>query len=432
MKIQSCAFDFHGTHGGEGLGMKSRISSRCLWGLLLVVFVVGASLSGTAQSEAPRWVTAWATSQQDLGPDSVSNATVRMIARVTAAGEAVRIRLDNTYGDEPLEIGAAAVGQPMRGARLAPGSGRPVRFGGNAAVTIPPGERVTSDPVGMMVRAGQDLAVSLHVPGAGVRPSRHRGALTTSYLSEDGAGDVTGDETGEPFGGTTTSMWWLKAVDVQSRTSTGAIVAFGDSITDGSCATVDGHDRWEDWLAVRLALAAAEPGVHKAVVNEGIGGNTVTRAGLQPPPVSTPGVERLERDVFSHHGVTHVVLFMGTNDIRRDASAGGVIAGMDRIIREVRARGIGIVGATIIPRHNRTPTPDNSGWTLAKTAIRNRVNAWMRDEARFDGLLDFDAVTQRADDANLLEPALDCDGIHPNVLGYYEMGRSIPLDLFAP
>ena len=412
--------------------MESRVSWRALCGLAVLAFVFGASLSGTAQSADPRWVTAWATSQQDLGPDGVSNATVRMIARVTAAGEAVRIRLDNTYGVEPLEIGAAAVGQPMRGARLAPGSGRPVRFGGNAAVTVPPGERMTSDPVGMTVRAGQDLAVSLHVPGAGVRPSRHRGALTTSYLSEDGAGDVTGDETGEPFGATTASMWWLKAIDVQSRTSTGSIVAFGDSITDGSCATVDGHDRWEDWLAVRLALATAEPGAHKAVVNEGIGGNTVTRAGLQPPPVSTPGVERLERDVFSHHGVSHVVLFMGTNDIRRDASSAGVIAGMDRIIREVQARGIAIVGATVIPRHNRAPTPENSGWTPGKTEVRNRVNAWMRDEAGFDGLLDFDAVTQRADDPDLLEPALDCDGVHPNVLGYYEMGRSIPLDLFAP
>ena len=85
----------------------------------------------------------------------VSNATVRMIARVTAAGEAVRIRLDNTYGAEPLEIGAAAVGQPMRGARLAPGSNRPVHFGGSASVTIPAGGRVTSDPVPLAVRAGR-------------------------------------------------------------------------------------------------------------------------------------------------------------------------------------------------------------------------------------------------------------------------------------
>ena len=146
------------------------------------------------------------------------------------------------------------------------------------------------------------------------------GAVVTSYLSADGSGDVTADETRTPFARTTTSMFWLKSIDVQSATSPGAIVAFGDSITDGTCATVDAHDRWEDWLSVRLQLAAASRGgsaPYKAVVNEGIGGNTLTREGLQPPPDSPPALERFERDVLSHHGVTDVVEFIGTNDIRR-------------------------------------------------------------------------------------------------------------------
>ena len=121
-------------------------------------------------------------------------------------------------------------------------------------------------------------------------------------------------------------MWWLKAVDVQTTVSPGAIVAFGDSITDGTCSTLDGHDRWVDVLTMRLALehdarrAAARNGP-KAVVNEGIGGNTITREALMPPPDSPPGLERLDRDVLTHHGVTDVVLFMGTNDIRRGATA---------------------------------------------------------------------------------------------------------------
>ena len=75
------------------------------------------------------------------------------------------------------------------------------------------------------------------------------------------------------------------------------------------------------------------------VVNDGIGGNTITSEYLQPPPDSDSGIERLERDVFSHHGVTHVVLFMGTNDIRREVTASQVIAGMQEIITRVRARG---------------------------------------------------------------------------------------------
>jgi lysophospholipase L1-like esterase len=227
-------------------------------------------------------------------------------------------------------------------------------------------------------------------------------------------------------------MFWLKAIDVSSSTSTGAIVAFGDSITDGTCSTLDGHDRWEDLLAVRLVLNDNNHGAHKAVLNEGIGGNTITRANLQPPPDSTPGVERLDRDVLSHHGVTHVVLFMGTNDIRRNAPAAQVIAGMQDIITRVKARGVKIIGATIIPRHNRPPAENNTGWDAAKTRIRNDVNQWMRTGKAFDAVIEMDAAVRDPKNPDLIYPPFNCgDGIHPSPRGYFEMGKSVPLDLFG-
>src|SRR5882672_3466985 len=194
-----------------------------------------------ARQQAPaseRWITAWGTSQNGLGMNAVSNATVRMIARVTIAGESVRIRLDNTYGTSPLSIGKASLGQRVRGAVLTSGATRPILFNGSPSVTVPAGGNVRSDPVPMKVTARQDLAVSLYIPEANVRPSQHAGALVTSYVSADGSGDLTADESGTPFKGTTTSMFWLKGIDVQSAASAGAIIAFGDSITDGTCATV--------------------------------------------------------------------------------------------------------------------------------------------------------------------------------------------------
>src|ERR1700694_993249 len=112
-------------------------------------------------------------------------------------------------------------------------------------------------------------------------------------------------------------MYWLKAIHVRPTASATAIVAFGDSITDGTCSTLDAHDRWEDALAERFALGKE---VAHAVINEGIGGNTVTSSPNMKPPLNSPaGVERLDRDVLSHSGVTHVILFLGTNDIRREA-----------------------------------------------------------------------------------------------------------------
>ena len=404
-------------------------------GVLLAVIAAvvgfGAASRGSAQEgEGARWVTAWATSQQSIGATQITNATVRMIARVTAGGESVRVRLDHTFGTDPLVIGAAYVGPVMRGAALAPGSNQPLRFGGSPSVTVAPGGTVESDPVAMRVIARQDLAVSLYIPEANVRPSQHNQANATSYVSDSGSGNVAADESAGVFTATTTSTFWLNGIDVRTRSATGTVVGFGDSITDGTCTTLDAHDRWEDWFATRLYLAA--PDAHLAVVNEGIGGNTISGEGIRPPPTSPPGLERLDRDVLSHAGVTHVVLFMGTNDIRRESSAARLIARMRDIAERVKSRGMSIIGTTIIPRHNRAPTGSNSGWTTAKTRIRREVNDWIRTGGVFDGVLDFDAVVRDPADPDRIAPAFDCDGIHPNPRGYFEMGGAVPLELFAP
>ena len=405
----------------------------------LLGLLCGSALAFAQASQAASWVTGWATSQQVLSDARITNATIRMIARVTIPGEAVRVRLDNAFGPEPVTISHGYVGYRVRGAALGAGSNRPLTFGGSSHVVIPVGGTIWSDPVPMKVLAQQDLAVSLHIPGTNVRPSQHTNAAVTSYRSADGSGDVASEEGSAPFDVTTTSLWWLKAVDVQSTSSSGAIVAFGDSITDGTCSTLDAHDRWEDVLSLRLRLehdAAVRQGRGsrdglKAVVNEGIGGNTITREGLTPPVDSTPGLERLDRDVLSHHGVTDVVLFIGTNDIRRGATAVNVIEGLASMIKRVKAKGIRTVGVTIIPRHNVAPAGTNSGWNPDKTRIKNEVNQWIRTKAPFDDVIDFAQVVRDPVNPDLMLPPFNCgDGIHPSALGYYEMGTSIDLSLF--
>lgn len=392
--------------------------------------------AGRAATARSGWVTAWGTSQQALGEPRITNATVRMMARVTLPGSAVRIRLDNTFGTEPLVIGRATVGLRVQGATVAAGSNRSLSFNGAPGATIPAGGTIWSDRVPLAVVAQQDLAISLHIPGTDVRPSQHTNAVVTSYRSADGSGDVTQEEGRGPFAITTTSLWWLKAIDVETVSSTKAIVAFGDSITDGTCTTLDAHDRWENLLSVRLGLAhdarAVGPAANlRSVVNEGIGGNTVTREGLIPPPDSPTGVERLERDVLGHHGVGTVVLFMGTNDIRRGASLGQVIGSMASIAKTVKAAGLRVIGVTIIPRHNVAPTPANSGWNDNKTRTRREINQWIRSRGAFDAVIDFDAVVRDPDHPDLMRASFNCgDGIHPSPAGYYAMGKAVDLALF--
>jgi hypothetical protein len=204
--------------------------------LLAVLTIHGAPDATALQPSAPaKWVTAWGSSLQGLGQNAISNATVRLIARVTIPGEGVRIRLANTFGTTPLVIGKTYVGERTQGAALAAGSNHPVLFGGSASVTIPAGGSVVSDPVSMPIRSREDLAVSLFIPDSEVRPTQHGLAFATSYLTANGAGDATADEKRQAFTGSTTAMFWLKAIDVLSPSSTGSIVAFGDSITDGNC-----------------------------------------------------------------------------------------------------------------------------------------------------------------------------------------------------
>jgi len=273
--------------------------------------------------------------------------------------------------------------------------------------------------------------VSLFVNGANIAPSQHGNAVVTSYLTGNDAGDQTSSEDGKPFTGKTTSMLWLKSIDVRPASLATAIVAFGDSITDGTCTTLDAHDRWEDIVSQRLVLMTPVTPAFRSVVNEGIGGNTVTGAHLVPRANSPPGLERLERDVLSHSGVSHVVLFMGTNDIRRDVGAEELMAGMREISTRLKSKGIKVIGATIIPRHNVAPVPDNTGWNDAKTKIRNQVNDWIRTKAGFDGVLDFDKIVRSPANADLINPAYNCgDGIHPSPIGYFQMGKSVDLRLF--
>jgi lysophospholipase L1-like esterase len=404
------------------MGRKSRLMRSAL-----AAAVGFAASNATAQNAG--WVAAWGASQQSLSEAKISNATVRLIARVTIPGEAVRVRLDNTYGTTPVTFARTTIAPRVRGAALAYGLVQPLTFHDKGSVTIPAGGTEVSDPITIHVEAQQDLAVSLFVSG-NAQPSQHGNAVVTSYVTDNDAGDAANSVDGKPFTGHTTSMYWLKAIDVRPTTRTTAIVAFGDSITDGTCTTLDAHDRWEDLVSQRLALQTP---VRFAVVNEGIGGNTVTNApDYQPAVNSAPGMERLERDVLSHPGVSHVILFMGTNDIRRGASSSLVISGLKDIIARVKAKNIKIIGATIIPRHTTVPGVAETGWSDAKTKIREEVNAWIRKDAGFDAVLDFDRVVASKTNPDLIEQAYNCgDGIHPSPIGYFQMGKSVNLNVFG-
>jgi lysophospholipase L1-like esterase len=391
----------------------------------------------------PNWYTAWSVAHGfDITDSAMANATVRMIVRPVIDSTTVRVRLENTEGMYPVVFSAAYIGKVQSGAALVSGSNMPLTFHGNPGLTLAPGTSAYSDPLVYPVTGLAQYAISLNVTSA-TDISAHRLGLVTNYMT---AGAHAGDISAKDFravsplpdkktGANTYPFYWVAGLDVYSPAATGTVVALGDSITDGYCSTrnsmgvvvPDEYNRWTDVLAQRFAVVSGGKG--KAVVNAGISGNTVAGDDSSGPQA----LVRMNNDVFSLEGVTHVILFEGTNDIgdSRDTAA-SVIAADEQLINRAHAAGIAIVGATIIPRGG------NSDWTEAMEAQRLELNDWIRNKAKFDGVIDFDSIMQgpinKSNNSVTIPASLSCGdglGVHPNAAGYAAMGAFVKLGLFS-
>lgn len=356
-------------------------------------------------------------------PLAMTNQTLRQVVRTSVGGERVRVVLSNVFGTAPIEIGAAHVALRDRDAAIVAGSAKALAFSGNQAGTILPGAVLVSDPVDLRVPALSDLVVDLFLPGqlgGGTSPlTTHTGAGQTNYVSE--AGNHSGAAS-LPVARTATSWFLLARVEVMAPANTLAVVAFGDSITDGARATTDMNARWPDVLARRLAARRGPP---VAVLNAGISGNRVLGDGA-----GVSALARFDKDVLMQTGVTHVVVMEGINDIgiaRANASPGAedLIAAHKQLIARAHARGLKIYGATL------TPFEGAAYYTAEGEAKRQALNEWIRTSKAYDGVIDFDRVTRDPAAPTKFLPLHDSgDHLHPGDAGYKAMGEAVDLALF--
>ena len=332
------------------------------------------------------------------------NQTLRMVARVSAGGTSIRIRLSDVFSSQAAQIGHVTVGTQMNGGSTLEAQPVTVTFGGAQAVTIPAGAEVASDPVAFTVTAGTRLLVSIYiVAGAQLAQApRHDLAGETQY--NHNGGDVTGSQyfpTSNTFGFVTL----LSGIDVlavapSAPALAGTVVAVGDSITDGLNTMGDTDTRWPDYLADRLG------GTGLAVVDEGIGGNRVTSdQGASGQSLQN----RWQRDVLGVPGVRDVIDADGINDLRNGVTAAALEQAQGGLVASAHAAGIRIFLSTITPC---------AGEALCTAAVQVQIgayNTWIRSGASGADEVDFDAAVGAG--GGLKQIYDSGDHLHPNSAG---------------
>ena len=463
--------------------MRTR-NANCSSTLSFIIALAAATLVGDAiafaddQQPGQHWVATWATApatyfqytppvapappgppttfapaniQPDLGfpfPGAntarATDQTFRSIVKPDLWGNKMRFRFSNVFGTQPVTFSSMTVALQEYSGNVVDGTLTPVTFGGKTSVTIPVGQELYSDGIKLHwvegphdpAVQGRNLAVSYAVAGDSGPMTFHSSAFTTSYITAPGSGDHTADPDVFAFEFTTTSWFFLDAVDVMAPADTVVVCAFGDSITDGTHSTLNVNDRWMNTLSRRLHNAY---GSRISIVNEAIAGNRVVNPVVANSTSGPAAVDRLDRDVLGLTGLTHVIWLEGINDLGGGQTTDAIIAGYQNVVGRLHAKGIKVFGATL------TSALGISGIDMGDNgpghdASRMVLNAFIRTSGLYDGVEDFDAATLDPSTGNMQAEylpnstftQLPWDYLHPNHAGYIAMGGAGEIQPFAP
>jgi lysophospholipase L1-like esterase len=443
---------------------------RFLHGLALLLLSVACGAgaqeenrTAAGRQETQRWVASWGASQQipeprnALAAEDLTDATMRQIVHLSLGGQRLRVRLSNAFGTAALHLGAVHIARPVSPASsgIVPGSDRALTFSGAPDVTIPAGAEFISDAIDYPMAALSDLTITFYLEKPPAQQTSHPGSRATTYYTH---GNLVSAE--ELPGAKTIEHWYMIAgVGVAAPPTAFAVVALGDSITDGRGSTTNGNDRWTDVLARRLQGADKTRNV--GMVNVGTGGNRLLADGLGPNVLA-----RFDRDVLARSGVRYLMVFEGVNDLgslhgaptpgsqpppaetgstnggsgappqvhfaeatqqQHDELVRSIIAAYAQVVTRAHAAGIRAIGATITPFGG-----SGYGRSPANEADRQKINSWILAPGNFDAAVDFAKVVADPQDPAKLAAQFDLgDHLHPSAAGYKAMGESIPLTLFV-
>ena len=197
----------------------------------MAALCLGLPAAAAAQTTPQYWLPSYAAPPTEAfaGTD-YGGFSLRQSLHTSLGGSQVRLRISNLYGAVPLVIGTAAIATPTGLDTIAPASAVTFTFGGKPGVTM-------SDRRGRGQRRGDVRGGTQHrLPGHDLHAAIHRGrrhiirlpaiSTTSPWATRTSAATMPRESTGS-------GVVFLSGLDVAQAAPTPAIVAFGDSITDG-------------------------------------------------------------------------------------------------------------------------------------------------------------------------------------------------------
>lgn len=359
------------------------------------------------------WITANAFAQRELAAaisPNVAGCTVSVVVKAGLSGDGVKLVFEEAYGKQPaqyLEVTAKL------GEKLAC-----ITVNGKKSFCVAPGQRVTTDPVDLCVKAGEELTLYIAV-GDSMSMSETSQEQTHSASGNFCNGGFVAESYKNPLPGAPFNerLCGLKEILVCTPNAA-AIAAFGDSVTESAV--------WVNPLAERIVIA--RPGI--ALLNLGIGGNRLLRDTNVPAMMGInafgkSGISRLSSDVFGLSGIKAVIFALGINDIAQPGGPMGfsppveelctvveLTAGIADVVGQCREKGLAVIGTTI------TPFKGYPSYSETSAAIRNETNEWIKSCGLFDYVIDFAALLSDPADPESLAPGFGVgDGLHPNPMG---------------
>lgn len=396
------------------------------------------------------WVGAWSTSpvefnlkkmldmewiKCDLG---LRNLTFRTRIQPTISGEDVRITLSNEFGTGPLTIDTASVakGYEKLPQAIKTWARKNVTFNGQSSVTIPAGETVTSDPVGMSVDALEYLTVSLFMKRTETMKTYGLIGGDTYIMSGNFAKAAT-----------TIGVPMKMEADFGEYSVIPALTGVEVYAPEASSAVVIGDSTLANDIPILLAEKLQNAGISNVgILQQAIKGNRLLDdgAGILGMAYGEAMMDRFERDALNQPGVERIFLKVGVNDVvhpnceslkdeARAVTAEEMIAGYKQLIEQAHERGIEVYLFTRTAWKGYTRNvlgSDDVQWSPEIDQMRQDINAWIRSSDNpADGYIDLDFMCTDAT-ASELKSEYTTDGAHFTALGQQTVADAVPLEYF--